>query len=218
MIQLMLVDDHHLVRNGFRLILETQKDMAVLADVESAEGALDLLAQNKLPDIILTDVKMEKMNGITFIGRIKEKYPQIKVLALSMMNDIQTVFEVLRAGGDGYLVKDSSADEVVFGIRQIANGEKYLSVSLGLSCIENYRLYMENNPDKGFIMTKYDISERELAVLELISEGYTNAEIADRIFLSKRTVEGHRQRLIEKTRTRNTAELVRFGFHNMLLH
>ncbi|OOG19009.1 hypothetical protein BWD42_03385 [Sphingobacterium sp. CZ-UAM] len=218
MIQLMLVDDHHLVRNGFRLILETQEDMAVLADVESAEGALDLLAQNKLPDIILTDVKMEKMNGITFIGRIKEKYPQIKVLALSMMNDIQTVFEVLRAGGDGYLVKDSSADEVVFGIRQIANGEKYLSVSLGLSCIENYRLYMENNPDKGFIMTKYDISERELAVLELISEGYTNAEIADRIFLSKRTVEGHRQRLIEKTRTRNTAELVRFGFHNMLLH
>lgn len=218
MIQLMLVDDHHLVRNGFRLILESQKDMAVLADVESAEGALDLLAQNNLPDIILTDVKMEKMNGITFIGRIKEKYPKIKVLALSMMNDIQTVFEVLRAGGDGYLVKDSSADEVVFGIRQVANGEKYLSVSLGLSCIENYRLYMENNPDKGLIMTKYDISERELAVLELISEGYTNAEIADRIFLSKRTVEGHRQRLIEKTRTRNTAELVRFGFHNMLLH
>ncbi|PUV24271.1 response regulator transcription factor [Sphingobacterium athyrii] len=218
MIQLMLVDDHHLVRNGFRLILESQKDMAVLADVESAEGALDMLAQNILPDIILTDVKMEEMNGITFIGRLKEKYSQIKVLALSMMNDIQTVFEVLRAGGDGYLVKDSSADEVVFGIRQIANGEKYLSVSLGLSCIENYRLYIENNPDKRIIMTKYDISERELAVLELISEGYTNAEIADRIFLSKRTVEGHRQRLIEKTRTRNTAELVRFGFHNMLLH
>ncbi|WP_104381836.1 response regulator transcription factor [Sphingobacterium sp. HMA12] len=218
MIQLMLVDDHHLVRNGFRLILESQKDIAVSDDVESAEGALDLLAKNNLPDMILTDLKMEKMDGITFIGRTKEKYPQIKILALSMLNDIQTVFEVLRAGGDGYLVKDSSADEMIFGIRQIINGEKYLSVSLGLSCIENYRLYMENNPDKGFIMTKYDLSERELAVLELISEGYTNAEIADRIFLSKRTVEGHRQRLIEKTRTRNTAELVRFGFHNMLLH
>ncbi|MDR2270771.1 MAG: response regulator transcription factor [Sphingobacterium sp.] len=218
MIQLMLVDDHHLVRNGFRLILESQKDMAVLADVESGEMALDFLTRNQAPNLILTDVKMEEMDGISLITHIKEKYPQIKILALSMLNDIQTVSDVLNAGGDGYLVKDSSADEVLFGIRQIANGEKYLSVSLGISCVENYRQYIANTPDKGYVLAKYDISERDLAVLELISEGYTNAEIADRIFLSKRTVEGHRQRLIEKTHTRNTAGLVRFGFYHMLLH
>lgn len=218
MIQLMLVDDHHLVRNGFRLILESQKDMAVSADVENGAMALDFLSKNQFPDLILTDVKMEEMDGISLIQHIKEKYPQIKILALSMLNDLQTVSDVLNAGGDGYLVKDSSADEVLFGIRQIVNGEKYLSVSLGISCVENYRLYIAKTADKDYIMAKYDISGRELAVLELISEGFTNAEIAERIFLSKRTVEGHRQRLIEKTHTRNTAGLVRFGFHHMLLH
>src|SRR5690606_33065246 len=109
-------------------------------------------------------------------------------------------------------------DEVLFGIRQVANGEKYISVSLGISCINSYKQYTASIPDRNYILSKYDISERELSVLELIAEGYTNAEIADRIFLSKRTVEGHRQRLIEKTRTKNTAGLVRFGFHNMLLH
>ncbi|CAM3426552.1 response regulator transcription factor [Sphingobacterium prati] len=218
MIQLMLVEDHHLVRSGFQLILESQEDMAVLADVESGAMALDFLTRNQVPDLILTDVKMGEMDGISLIQRIKEKYPQIKILALSMLKDILTVSDVLNAGGDGYLVKDSSADEALFGIRQIANGEKYLSVSLGISCVENYRHYTSNTPDKGYILAKYDISERELAVLEMISEGLTNAEIADRIFLSKRTVEGHRKRLIEKTHTRNTAGLVRFGFQNMLLH
>ncbi|MGB3065943.1 response regulator [Sphingobacterium thalpophilum] len=218
MIQLMLVDDHHLVRNGFRLILESQPDMAVLADVESGDAALHLLAQHQQPDVLLTDIHMDEMNGIKLIELVREKYPGMKVMALSMVDDIHTVFEVLHVGGSGYLVKDSSCDEVLFGIRQVANGEKYISVSLGISCINSYKQYTASIPDRNYILSKYDISERELSVLELIAEGYTNAEIADRIFLSKRTVEGHRQRLIEKTRTKNTAGLVRFGFHNMLLH
>lgn len=158
MIQLMLVDDHHLVRNGFRLILESQKDMAVLADVETGEMALDFLTKNQAPNLILTDIKMEEMDGISLITHIKENYPQIKIIVLSMLNDRQTVSDVLNAGGD--LVKDSSADEVLFGIRQIANGEKYLSVSLGISCVENYRQYIANMPDKGYVLAKYDISER----------------------------------------------------------
>jgi two-component system, NarL family, response regulator NreC len=218
MIQLMLVDDHHLVRNGFRLILESQPDMAVLADVESGEATLQFLADQQQPDVLLTDIHMEGMNGIELIERVKEVYPDVRLMALSMIDDIRTVFEVLHAGGNGYLVKDSSCDEVLFGIRQVANGDKYISVSLGISCINNYKQYTDRLPDREYILSKYDISERELSVLELIAEGYTNAEIAEKIFLSKRTVEGHRQRLIEKTQARNTAGLVRFGFHNMLLH
>ena len=214
----MLVDDHHLVRNGFRLILESQEDMAVLADVESAEAGLDFLDKQPHPDIILTDIRMEGMDGVKFIERVHHKYSGIKILALSMIQDLQTVFEVMHTGANGYLVKDSSCEEVLFGIRQVANGEKYISVSLGISCINSYKSYTDSIPDKDHILLKYDISERELSVLELISEGYTNAEIANKIFLSKRTVEGHRQRLIEKTHTKNTAGLVRFGFHHMLLH
>src|SRR5690606_27657994 len=106
MIQLMLVDDHHLVRNGFRLILESQPDMAVLADVESGNAALHLLAQHQQPDVLLTDIHMDEMNGIKLIELVREKYPGIKVMALSMVDDIHTVFEVLHVGGSGYLVKD----------------------------------------------------------------------------------------------------------------
>ncbi|WP_343557708.1 LuxR C-terminal-related transcriptional regulator [Sphingobacterium sp.] len=127
MIQVMLVDDHHLVRNGFRLILETQDDIVVVADVESAEKAIDFLKINRPPDMILTDINM---------------------------------------------------------------GE------IGVSCLNDYKNYADRAPDRNRILVKYDISEREFHVLELIAEGYTNGEIADRIFLSKRTVEGHRQKLI----------------------
>jgi len=98
--------------------------MAVLADVESGDAALHLLAQHQQPDVLLTDIHMDEMNGIKLIELVREKYPGIKVMALSMVDDIHTVFEVLHVGGSGYLVKDSSCDEVLFGIRRVANGEK----------------------------------------------------------------------------------------------
>jgi len=218
MIQVMLVDDHHLVRNGFRLILETQDDIAVLADVESAENALNFLESNHDLDIILTDINMAEMGGIEFIGIIKLRYPNVEILALTMESDMDIASEVLSVGGEGYLTKDSSCEEVLFGIRQVAKGEKYISGSLGFACLYDYKKYTHNIHDKHYMLSKYDITERELSVLELIAEGYTNGEIANRIFLSKRTVEGHRQKLIEKTKTKNAAGLVRFGFHNMLLH
>ncbi|SUJ27951.1 Nitrogen regulation protein C [Sphingobacterium multivorum] len=218
MIQIVLVDDHHLVRSGFRLILETQDDITVLADVESAEAALDVLNVDQRPDIILTDINMGEMGGIALIDFVKQKYPDIKILALTMENDKHIAADVLRAGADGYLVKDSSCDEVLFGIRQVAKGEKYISGSLSVSCLNDYKNFADRAPDLNRVLLKYDISERELHVLELIAQGYTNGEIAERIFLSKRTVEGHRQKLIEKTNTKNTAGLVSFGFHHMLLH
>ncbi|WP_293900202.1 response regulator [Sphingobacterium sp. UBA5670] len=218
MIQVMLVDDHHLVRNGFRLILETQDDIVVVADVESAEKAIDFLKINRPPDMILTDINMGEIGGVALIQLVKQQYSHIKILALTMEIDKHIAADVFSPGADGYLVKDSSCDEVLFGMRQVAKGEKYVSCSLGVSCLNDYKNYADRAPDRNRILVKYDISEREFHVLELIAEGYTNGEIADRIFLSKRTVEGHRQKLIEKTNTKNTAGLVRFCFHTMLLH
>ncbi len=218
MIQVMLVDDHHLVRNGFRLILETQDDIVVVADVESAEKAIDFLKINRPPDMILTDINMGEIGGVALIQLVKQQYSHIKILALTMEIDKHIAADVFSAGADGYLVKDSSCDEVLFGMRQVAKGEKYVSGSLGVSCLNDYKNYADRAADRNRILVKYDISEREFHVLELIAEGYTNGEIADRIFLSKRTVEGHRQKLIEKTNTKNTAGLVRFCFHTMLLH
>ncbi|WP_312335940.1 response regulator transcription factor [Sphingobacterium sp.] len=215
--QLLLVDDHNLVRSGFQLILEAQEDITVIAGVENGQKALDYLKGASQPDIILTDIHMEVMDGIQFIQAVKREYPTIKIVVLSMEDNIQIVQEVLNLGADGYLSKDSNVEEILFGIQQIIRGQQYVSAALSIELIKNLPKYAHLDVDRAALMKIYDISERELSVLELIAEGHTNAEIADRIYLSKRTVEGHRQQLIEKTGSKNTAGLVRFGFQKKLL-
>jgi len=215
--QLLLVDDHTLVRSGFQLILEAQEDITVIAGAENGQKALDYLKGTSRPDIILTDIHMEVMDGIQFIHEVKKQYPLIKIIVLSMEDNIQIVREAIDLGADGYLSKNSNVEEILFGIQQVIRGERYISSAFSLEIISNLSKYAHLEVDRGEIMTRYDISERELSVLELIAEGLTNAEIADQIYLSKRTVEGHRQQLIEKTGSKNTAGLVRFGFQKKLL-
>lgn len=215
--QLLLVDDHTLVRSGFQLILEAQQDITVIAGVESGEKAMEYLNSSSKPDIILTDIHMEQMDGIQLIQAVKKKYEDIKIIVLSMEDNIHVVQEILNLGADGYLSKDSNVEEILFGIQQVIRGEQYISASLSIDIIRNLSKYSQMDVDRSVIMTRYDISERELSVLELIAQGHTNAEIADQIYLSKRTVEGHRQQLIEKTGSKNTAGLVRFGFQKKLL-
>ncbi len=217
MIEILLVDDHHLVRNGLCLLLDSHAKLSIRAELGSAEEALVYLEKNKKPDLILTDIHMHAMDGISFVRVVKKLYPEIKIAILSMVEDKAKVTGAFDSGVDGYLSKGTDYDELLFGILQIAQGNKYLTASLSLRFLEDYR---DNRPvvvDQADLLQRYDISERELEVFKMISEGYTNAEIADKVFLSKRTVEGHRQHLMEKTNTRNTADLVRFGFQNRLL-
>ncbi|MDF2477435.1 MAG: hypothetical protein K0Q53_2510 [Massilibacillus sp.] len=216
MTRLLLVDDHKLVRSGFQLILEAQENINVIAEAENGDKALQYLAQVQ-PDLILTDIHMDVMDGLKFIRHVKALYPIVKVVVLSMDDKIQTIHEALNSGADGYLLKSSHVDEILFGITQVMNGMQYVSAALGIELINYLAQYIDPQIDKKEIMVKYEISERELSVLELIAEGYTNAEIADKIFLSKRTVEGQRQLLLEKTNSRNTAQLIQFGFQKKLL-
>jgi len=215
--QLLLVDDHTLVRSGFQLILEAQQDITVIAGVENGEKALEYLNSSSKPDIKKTDIHMEQIDGIQLIQEVKKKYVDIKIIVLSMEDNIHVVQEIFNLGADGYLLKDSNVEEILFGIQQVIRGEQYISASLSIDIIRNLSKYTHMDVDRNAIMARYDISERELSVLELIAQGHTNAEIADQIYLSKRTVEGHRQQLIEKTGSKNTAGLVRFGFQKKLL-
>lgn len=217
MTQLVLVDDHRLVRSGFRLILEAQKDITVIAEAENGQAALAYLAQGVHPDVILTDIHMDGMSSIQFIQQVKQQYAEVKLIVLSMDDKFFTVQEALSSGADGYLLKSSHAEEILFGIQQVQRGIRYISSALSINLISNSVQFTPTEADRAQVMARYDISERDMLVLELIAQGYTNAEIADQIFLSKRTVEGHRQQLIEKTKSKNTAGLVRFGFQNKLL-
>jgi len=217
MYKILLVDDHTLVRNGFRLILESHKQLSIVGEAGDGVQALEFLDKSETPDLIITDLKMEEMSGITLIHKVKAKYPKIDVAVLSMIEDNNTVAEAFRAGAVGFLSKNSDYDELVQGIFNILQGKRYISMEIGLSLLDHFQLNSPIYIDTEAIFHRYDISERELMVLELISRGFTNAEIADQIFLSKRTVEGHRQQLIDKTKTKNTADLVRFAFQNKLL-
>lgn len=218
MIRLLLVDDHTLVRSGFHLILDAQQNMTVAAEAENGLKALQDLAQAEHIDLILTDIHMEGMDGIELIQQVKKAYPTIKIIVLSMEENMETVYEAFRLGADGYMLKSAHVDEILFGIQLVLKGERYICSTLSMDLIENCGPYIYKELNKNTVMSQYDISERDLSVLELIAEGYTNAEIADKIFLSKRTVEGHRQQLIEKTNSKNTAGLVRFGFQKNLIN
>lgn len=218
MAQLLLVDDHALVRSGFRLILEAQEDITVIAEAENGKDALEYLARATQPDLILTDIHMDIMDGIQFIKAVKMRFPEIKLVILTMDASFHLASEAFSMGADGYLLKSSHVDEILFGLKQVQRGERYISSALAFQLIDYSASHIPEEVNRDDVMARYELSDREILVLERIAEGYTNAEIADQIFLSKRTVEGHRQQLLEKTSSRNTAGLIRFGFKTKLLN
>lgn len=217
MYQLLLVDDHILVRKGLRLILDSHDDIKVVGEADDGLQAIKFLNNHEPPDLILTDIGMPEMDGMALISKVKLHFPQIKIAVLSMIDENLSVVEAFRVGAAGYLSKNSNYNELLSGVLEVAGGKRYLSTSIGLTLLDNFQFIQSAFIDQETICQRYDISERELNVLELIAQGHTNAEIADQIFLSKRTVEGHRQQLIDKTKTKNTADLVRFAFQSKLL-
>lgn len=217
MFKILLVEDHKLVRNGLRLILDSHDDIEVIGESDNGVQALEFLSNNELPDLVVTDINMPEMDGIALICKVRLEFPDVKIAVLSMIDENATVIEAFKAGAAGYLSKNSDYNELLGGVLQLASGKRYLSTSIGLGLLDNFQVVQPAVIDKEAISRRYEISERELSVLELIAQGFTNAEIADRIFLSKRTVEGLRQQLIDKTKTKNTADLVRFAFQNKLL-
>ncbi len=218
MIKVLLVEDHMVVLNGIKLLLESQDGFEVVGEASNGKEALDYLAANPVPDIVLTDISMDEMDGIELLQILNKQYSSIKVVILSMLNQINYVIEAFEYGLAGYLVKNVGYNELLFGLNHIANGGKYMSEEIAMILLDQVKSgqsYAQALPEG--LQANFDISERELEVLQLIAEGYTNIEIADKIFLSKRTVEGHRQNLIEKAGVKNTAHLVKFAFERGIL-
>lgn len=217
MCKILLVDDHEVVRSGIRLLLESSPSFYIIGEAASAEDALLFIEQQDKPDFILSDINMSGMDGISLVRIMKKVYPHIKIAILSMIEEIDKVAEAFDAGADGYLSKSTEIQELLFGIMHMYEGNKYVTAFLSVRILDGYRNFVPNRIDRASVADHYGITEREIEVLMLISEGLTNSEIAERIFLSTRTVEGYRQHLMEKTKTKNTADLVRFSFQHMLI-
>ncbi|MDY0907473.1 response regulator transcription factor [Pedobacter sp. CFBP9032] len=216
MLKIILAEDHIIVRNGIKLILDSQPGVQVIGEADNGKEVLDLIASGTIPDIVLTDINMPEMDGITLIRELKKKWPEVKTIVLSMLDNEKYVAQAFLEGSRGYLMKNVNEDEMMFALKIVHSGTKYLCCELSQSLLD--RLLNSVAAQTEQTQMQIELSMREIEILHLIAEGYTNQEMADKIFLSKRTVEGHRQSLIDKTGSKNTAALIRFAVTNGYLN
>lgn len=216
MIRIILAEDHNIVRDGIRNLLEKEKDLNIVGEALNGQEVLNLFETGTTADIVLADINMPVMNGIEMSQKLREMKAQTKIVILSMLDHERYVLQAFKAGVNGYLLKNISADELIFAIRHIHIDGRYICSELSLRFLDR----LINQPDRSQHEreTGIEYSTREIEVLMLVAEGLTNQEIADRLFTSKRTIENYRQALIEKTETKNTASLIRYAIQNGLIN
>jgi DNA-binding NarL/FixJ family response regulator len=206
--RILLADDHSVVRSGFRALLSAQPDLEVVGEASDGRDAVEQTVLLK-PDVVVMDVTMPNLNGIEATRRMAQEAPRVRVLALSMHKDAVYVREILRAGARGYLLKDSSEQDLINAVRALAKGEGFISPAVSDAVLSDYRKHVTDPIDL--------LTTREREVLQRIAEGQTNKEIAGSLNLSVYTVEAHRGRIMEKLNLHSTGELVRFALRNGLI-
>ncbi|MEI6503083.1 MAG: response regulator transcription factor [Armatimonadota bacterium] len=201
---ILLADDHEVVRYGMCLLLDGEDDLEVVGEAGCAAEVLSLGEQLR-PDLIMLDLCMPGVTGTSLIVALRERYPQLLILVLSMYKDQDHVLSALRAGASGYVLKENQAEEIVRAIRQVAAGKKYLSPVIADLVIEDY-VSGKRGDAAGRLE---DLTPRELEIIQKAAEGLTSAEIGKQLFISARTVETHRSRAMQKLGLQNLVELVR---------
>lgn len=219
MIKIIVVDDHMLVRDGIRMVLESQDDFEVIGMAINGEEAIKMLENGKIPDLIIADICMHPMDGIELAGKVTALEKSPKVIILSMMDNDEYLLKSFQNGVSAYLIKNVSSVELLTAIRYVIAGGRYLCEELSMSLIGRIPSLGKGAKKSNLqdIIEELELSEREMEVLEKLGEGLTNHEISDKLFLSKRTVEGYRQSLLKKTSSRNTASLIKFAVEKGLL-
>ena len=215
MLQVLLAEDHNIVRNGIKMLLETDKEINVIAEAVNGVEALAFLATGVQVDIVLADINMPELDGILLLKELKRLNSSTLVVMLSMHDHEKYVVQAFEAGAMGYLLKNVSAEELIFSLKHVNSGGKYLCSELAMRMLDKCSQIATRSVI--YPEVRHDFSDRETEILTLIAEGLTNSEISERLFISKRTVEGHRQGLIEKTGSRNTAALVHYAILNGLI-
>lgn len=208
-IKLLLVDDHQLFRNGLKLLLNSFKEFEIVAEASNGKECLDILETTSF-NVILMDINMPEMDGITATLEILKLYPDTKIIALSMYGEEDYYFKMVDSGAKGFLLKDSDINEVKEAIITVNNGGTYFSSDLLHHVIQKIKT-------RDAEIKESNLSKREKEVLEKICEGLSNQEIADTLFISKRTVDKHRANLLCKTNSKNTASLILYAIkHNLI--
>ncbi len=212
-IRVLLADDHAVVRSGLRMLLQAEEDITIIGEAETGVEAV-AKTRTLAPDVVLMDVEMPDMNGIEATRKIKEMAPDSAVLALTMYEDDQYFFEMLRAGAAGYVPKRAAPDELVTAIRAVSQGQVFLYPSLAGRLVQDYLVRVESG-DEPLIAD--DLTPREREVLILVAEGLTNPEIADKLVISAKTVDRHRENIMRKLNLHNRIDLVKYAIRKGLI-
>ena len=212
MIRVVLVDDHDIVRQGLRTLLEEHPDIQVVGDVADGFQALDLVERTR-PDVFVVDLSLPGLSGLEVIRLVRQRLPKIRIVVLSMYSNVAHVAEALRSGAMAYVVKEDGIRELVTAVRAAAQDRHYLAPQLDQSAIDEY---LERST--GVQADPYEtLTPREREVLVLVAKGYTSAEIADRWVVSRRTVESHRSHMMRKLHFKTQADVIRFALRRGLL-
>jgi DNA-binding NarL/FixJ family response regulator len=210
MIRVLLCDDQIVVTEGLRKILSTDPEIQVLGAAQNGAELLEMLP-SAMPDLVLIDLKMPVLNGILTTRKIRSEYPQIRVLVLTTYDDDEWIFDALHAGAEGYLLKDLPPDELITAIKGTVNGKAYIDPKITAKVIERTAAY----PTPAKNTNNFDLTEREMEVLTLITRGYSNADIAERLFLSEGTVRNYTRGIFSKlgvsARTQAAITAIKFG-------
>lgn len=209
---ILLADDHNIVRQGLRALLQSEPHFRLVGEASDGIEAVRL-AERLKPDVLITDLMMPGLTGLEVTRQVTKILPQIRVIILSMYTNDAYVLEALKNGALGYVLKDSQAADLIKAVKEVIAGNRYLSPPLSERALELYLKKVESVPDNPYEL----LTNREREVLQLVAEGRTSAEIANRLFISPRTAEGHRANLMRKLGLQNNADLIRFALKRGIL-
>ena len=194
--KVLIVDDHRVVREGLSAILKSKENIDVLGEAQDGQEAVEK-ARSLLPDVILMDVSMPKMTGVEATRIIKREFPHIGIIALTMYEEQQYIFDLVRAGATGYLLKDSDSDQIVKAIQSVYRGDSLIHPAVASKILAEFSLLAQKKGKKsGWV--EHDLTDREITVLRLVADGKTNKEIANSLDLSEKTVKNHVRNIFHK--------------------
>ncbi|MGH2478185.1 MAG: response regulator [Ktedonobacteraceae bacterium] len=212
-IHILLADDHTILRAGLKMMLNAQPDMEVIGEAHDGRQALHE-ALRLHPDVILMDITMPDMNGIEATRQVKKQLPDVKVLILTMHENDEYVFQALRAGASGYLLKEAADTDLINALHVIQSGNFYLSPTAQSVMVGDYLQRVHAGEEKDSYSS---LTEREREILKLVAEGFTNNQIAERLVISPKTVDTHRTHIMDKLNLHSRAELVKYAMRRGLL-
>lgn len=212
-VRILIVDDHAMFIDGIRSLLRKEENIQVIAEANSGDEALSFLEKHPI-DLLITDISMPGMSGTELAKEVKERYPDMKVLVLTMYNDREIINEILLTEAEGYILKNTGKQELIKAISRISDGGTYYSNEVMDIVMENIK---ESNSKQVQDEKVKELTQRELEILKLICEEYSTAEIASELFISPRTVETHRKHILQKTQVKTIVGLIKFAIFNKLV-